>query len=183
MNRQTDWQGEQDISSLWSITSWISISITGSLMGCTKPGAWVGGVKPPHCQQWLASSSPVWCLCIVFLRLQFSNTAFTCSSILPHPSHNLALSHDAATLLFTIFKYKVIKTEFTSTLVVESPRSHSNHYTNQKIIEWLRLWELLNGFLSALKTCFHWDHSWVIWVGHCTWVSAGLLFRWSNLAI
>lgn len=145
MNRQTDWQGERDISSLWSITSWISISITSSLMGCTQPGAWVGGVKPPHCQQWLASSRPVWCLCIVFLRLQFSftsvwnYTAFTCSSILPHPSQNLALSHDATTFLFTNVKYKVIKTEFTSTLVVESPHSHSNHYTNQKIIEWLRL--------------------------------------------
>lgn len=150
MNRQTDWQGERNISSLWSITSWISISITGSLLGGTQPGVWVGGVKPPHCQQWLASSSTVWCLCIVFLPLLFSftpvwNYTRICVQLNPPIFHLIILlslpwcHHPPFYKHLHIFKYNVIKTEFTSTLVVESPHSHSNHSTNRKIIEWLRL--------------------------------------------
>lgn len=127
MNRQTDWQGERDTSSLWSITSWISISITGSLLGGPRPGAWVGGGKPPRCQQWLASSSAAWRLCVVLLLLLLSFTPvrnytdFIVQHI-PHPppsytsrSRYLAPPPPPPTSLckhFTIFKHNAITPNF-----------------------------------------------------------------------
>lgn len=121
MNRQTDWQGERDTSSLWSITSWISISITGSLLGGTRPGAWVGGGKPPRCQQWLASSSAAWRLCVVLLLLLLSSTPvrnYTDFMVqhIPPPSSSLSryLTPPTTSLCkhFTIFKHNAITPNF-----------------------------------------------------------------------
>lgn len=122
MSRQTDLQWERDASSLWSDTSWISISITGILLGGPRPAAWVGGVKPPHCQELLASS-------IVFLLLLLSSTperncaGLTCGSILSFPPLPLG-----AIVLCEVIKHALPK-------YVGSPLSH----ISWKLIEWLQL--------------------------------------------
>lgn len=95
-----------------------------------SPGAWVGGVKPPHCQQWLASSSTAWHLCIVLLLLLFSftpvrnYTEFACSTVSLLSILPILLSlwcHRPLCLCkhLTIFKHNVITPNFPTVLHIE----------------------------------------------------------------
>lgn len=89
------------------------------------PGAWVGGVRPPHCQQWLASSSTAWRLCFVLLLLLFSLTPvsnhreFVCSTIFFFPVLHLPIFLSLPPPLFlckhlAIFKHNVITPKLSS---------------------------------------------------------------------